>query len=109
MAQPHTRIEPTIAMRHADALSRSAEFTRACAPWSDLGDNGSMWRSFDVDAVIDALMIDAVVVAGADGMSRGVHRARTVDTGDELRRVGAYDLVVVSRHYDGPWTTLDMV
>ncbi|MGE0309206.1 MAG: hypothetical protein AB7Q27_26000, partial [Acidimicrobiia bacterium] len=46
--------------------------------------------------MIDALTIDAVVVAGADGMSRRVHRARTADTDDELRRVGAYDLVVVS-------------
>lgn len=55
-----------------------------------------MWRSFDVGAVVESLIIDAVVVAGADGMSREVHRARTVETADELRRVGAYDLVVVS-------------
>ena len=86
-------------MRHAGAPSRSAEFTGSAGRGrivSDLGDNGSMWRSFDVGAVIDALTIDAVVVAGADGLSRGVHRARTADTEDELRRVGAYDLVVVS-------------
>lgn len=45
--------------------------------------------------MVDSLAIDAVVVAGADGMSREVRRARIADAGDELRRVGAYDLVVV--------------
>ncbi len=55
-----------------------------------------MWRTFDVGAVVESLIDDAVVVAGADGMSRRVHRARTADTPDDLRRVGADDLVVVT-------------
>jgi purine catabolism regulator len=55
-----------------------------------------MWRSFDVGAVVDSLSVHAVVVAGADGMSREVRRARTADRAYELRRVGAYDLVVVT-------------
>jgi purine catabolism regulator len=55
-----------------------------------------MWRSFDVGSVVDSLIDDAVVVAGAKGTSRRVHRARTADTADDLRRADAYDLVVVT-------------
>ena len=47
-------------------------------------------------AVVESLIDDAVVVAGAHGMSRTVHGARTVATPDDLRRVGADDLVVVT-------------
>ena len=55
-----------------------------------------MLAKFDVGAVVESLIDDAVVVAGADGMSRQVHRARTATTPDDLRRVGADDLVVVT-------------
>lgn len=55
-----------------------------------------MWRRFDVGAALASLVDDAVVAAGADGLSRKVHRARTAATPDDLRRVGAAELVVVT-------------
>lgn len=55
-----------------------------------------MWRSFDVGAVVELLEFDAVVVAGADGMSRQVRRSRTVTDTDDLGRVDAGDLVVLA-------------
>jgi purine catabolism regulator len=56
-----------------------------------------MWRSFDVGAVIERLPVhDAVVVAGASGMTRRVGRARLAATPDDVRRVGAGELVVTT-------------
>ena len=56
-----------------------------------------MWRSFDVGAVVDSLPFgDAVVAAGADGMTRRVSRARLAATPEHLRRVGANELVVTT-------------
>lgn len=56
-----------------------------------------MWRTFDVGAVMDGLLIsDATVVAGADGMSRSVRRAQMVADPGGLRRVGADELVVTT-------------
>src|SRR5690348_17164339 len=56
-----------------------------------------MWRTFDVGAVVDALAFtDASVAAGTKGMSRQVARASVADSADQLRRVGANELVVTT-------------
>lgn len=56
-----------------------------------------MWRTFDVGAVVESLPIsDALVVAGAGGMTRQVSRARIAATSEHLRRVGANELIVTT-------------
>ncbi len=59
--------------------------------------NESMWRTFDVEAVVESLVSDgAVVVAGASGLGRQVRRARIANTPSHLAQVGAHELVVVN-------------
>ena len=56
-----------------------------------------MWRSFDVGAVVASLPFgDSHVAAGADGMGRRVRRARLAARPEDLRRVGAHELVVTT-------------
>ena len=56
-----------------------------------------MWRSFDVGAVVASLPFgDSHVVAGAGGMGRRVRRARLLARPEDLRRVGAHELVVTT-------------
>jgi purine catabolism regulator len=56
-----------------------------------------MWRSFDVGAVVASLPFgDSRVAAGAGGMGRRVRRARLAARPDDLRRVGAHELVVTT-------------
>ncbi len=55
-----------------------------------------MWRTFDVGAVVGSLVSEAAVVAGANGMTRSVSRAKLATTPENLRRVGANDLVVTT-------------
>jgi purine catabolism regulator len=56
-----------------------------------------MWRTFDVGAVVESLPFrDALVAAGRTGMGRQVSRARMAGTAEELRRVGANELVVTT-------------
>src|SRR5689334_1375623 len=56
-----------------------------------------MWRAFDVAAVVESLPFrGATVVAGRDGSSRVVQRARLAWSPDELRQVDAGDLVVTT-------------
>lgn len=69
-----------------------------------------MWRVFDVRAVVESLIDEAVIVAGEDGTARTVRRAQTVSTADELARVGANELVVTTvatlRDTDEGWEQL---
>lgn len=55
-----------------------------------------MWRSFDVGAVVDSLIADAMVVAGRDGTLRQVDRARVIATPTEVGRAAAGDLLVTT-------------
>jgi purine catabolism regulator len=56
-----------------------------------------MWRAFDVGTVVESLRVpDAVVAAGAAGLTRTVARARPVTTADQLRHVTPGDLVVTT-------------
>lgn len=56
-----------------------------------------MWRSFDVRTVVESLPFgDAVVAAGAGGMTRPVRRARLAATPDDLRRCSPDELVVTT-------------
>lgn len=56
-----------------------------------------MWRAFDVGAVVTFLPgSDAVVVAGVDGLTRIVTRARLAATAEHLRRVASGELVVTT-------------
>lgn len=69
-----------------------------------------MWRTFDVGAVVESLMSDAVVVAGADGMNRKVGRAKLAATLEQLRSVGPNHLVVTTAEVlqtsDEEWSAL---
>ena len=56
----------------------------------------AMWKSFDLRAVVKALPVDAVVVAGADGMDRIVSRARPAADADQLRQVAPGELIVTT-------------
>jgi purine catabolism regulator len=57
----------------------------------------AMWRAFDVGAVIESLPFSgAVLAAGADGRERLVTRARLAASPEQLRRVGANELVVTT-------------
>lgn len=56
-----------------------------------------MWRTFDVDTVVELLVADhARVVAGSAGMGRTVRRAQVITSVAPMRRVRANDLVVVT-------------
>ena len=56
-----------------------------------------MWRSLDVRAVVEALPFsDASVAGGTAGLGRPVSRARMVGTSEQLREVGANELVVTT-------------
>jgi len=56
-----------------------------------------MWRSFDVGAVVASLPFgDSHVAAGVGGMGRRVRRARLLARPDDLRRVGAHELIVTT-------------
>ncbi len=58
---------------------------------------GGMWRTFDVGAVVASLALSGTeVVAGRGGSTRKVTRARVIATADDLRRVGAHELIVVA-------------
>lgn len=53
-----------------------------------------MWRSFDVGAVIDSLIDEAVIVAGREGINRDVHRAQVIEDPPAFAHVGAGELLV---------------
>ncbi len=56
-----------------------------------------MWRSFDVGAVLESLPLGgSALVAGADGLSRRVKRARLAATPEHLGEVGPNELVVTT-------------
>lgn len=56
-----------------------------------------MWRTFDVQAVMESLPFGgAEFVAGGDGRSRVVTRARLAPSPEELRRAGANELIVTT-------------
>lgn len=55
-----------------------------------------MWRAFDVGAVVDSMLADAIVVAGRDGLDRTVRRANVATTPEDLRRAGAHELIVTN-------------
>ncbi len=55
-----------------------------------------MWRTFDVGSVVESLSGDAQVVAGSNGMTRDVSRAKVASNQEQLRRVEATDLVVTT-------------
>lgn len=57
---------------------------------------GRMWRIFDVGAVVESLIDDAEVVAGAEGSARKVRQAQIVTTVDGLSRIRANELVVTT-------------
>lgn len=62
-----------------------------------MGETEEMWRTFDVGAVLDSLLIgEARVVAGETGRARTVRTAKMVADPDDLRRVGADELVVTT-------------
>jgi purine catabolism regulator len=64
---------------------------------STVSKSGGVWRTFDVGSVVVALpFAGAELVAGAGGMGRRVGRARLAATTDQLRRVGADELVVTT-------------
>jgi purine catabolism regulator len=69
-----------------------------------------MWRAFDVGAVVESLIDDAVVVAGRGGTARKVSRAQVVTTVDALARVRSDELVVTTiatlSACDEPWPQL---
>jgi purine catabolism regulator len=50
----------------------------------------------DVAAVVESLINDAIVVAGAGGVTRTVSRARIASTPENLRRLGANELLVTT-------------
>lgn len=57
----------------------------------------STLRTFDVGAVVESLPFSAALVAaGSAGTGRQVSRARMAGTAEELRRVGANELVVTT-------------
>ena len=61
------------------------------------GHSGGMWRSFDVGAVVASLPFgDNHVAAGGGGMVRRVRRARLAARPEDLRRVGAHELVITT-------------
>lgn len=55
-----------------------------------------MWRTFDVGAVVGSLMAEALVVAGSNGLTRSVSRAKLATTPEQLQAVGANDLIVTT-------------
>lgn len=55
-----------------------------------------MWRVFDVGAVVESLLDDAIVVAGAEGTDRRVSGAQVVASANDLARAGADELVVTT-------------
>jgi purine catabolism regulator len=56
-----------------------------------------MWRTSDVGSVVESLSLrGALVAAGADGMARTVRRPLVATTPEQLRRVGASELVVTT-------------
>ena len=68
-------------------------------PSTTLGTRQSdgMWRRFDVGAVVESLPFsDALVAAGAGGLARRVRRARRAATPEDLRHIGAHELVVTT-------------
>lgn len=69
-----------------------------------------MWQGFNVGAVVESLIDDAIVVAGRGGIARKVSRAQVVTTADELARVGANELIVTTvatlRASDERWEQL---
>ncbi len=67
-----------------------------CVRTSPLGQTEGMWRTFDVGAVLESLLGDAQLVAGAGGMARRVSGAKVAPTPERLRKVGANCLVVTT-------------
>lgn len=56
-----------------------------------------MWRTFDVEAVVEMLVGNgAIVVAGKGGLNRPVSRAQVVDMPALLRGVGAHEVAVLA-------------
>src|SRR5688500_2266033 len=61
------------------------------------GQSDGLWRTLDVEAVLESLPFgDAVVAAGAQCTTRKISRARLAATPDDLRRLGANELLVTS-------------
>lgn len=65
--------------------------------WPNVRENARMWRTFDVGTVVQSLRLrDGGFVAGADGMSRAVRRARIASTAEHLQHVSSAELVVTT-------------